>query len=249
MGTETYISKIKGKLNGQGWIEDHLVFEARLGSYAYGASLDDTDIDVRGIFVPPKEMLFPFRKRDYIYGFGTQPLKINMFDRIIDEYDVIYYNIVKFFDLMLSNNPNVMNFLFLREKDCTIYTKVADMILENKEVFLSKKIYTTYNGLAESCVKNITKGEKVEKNMYLALRTLFELRDIVTNLDNVDLKKNTEILLRARKGLLSEKEFVFTMDQLQVQNSLREIKSDWKAVPSELEIRNLLWDCLEEYYK
>lgn len=251
MTQERYIDKISNGLSSHEWIGDNLLLETRAGSFLYGSNLDDnSDIDVRGVFVPPYEMVFPFsgNREEYIYGFGTQPIRYDMFNKIVEPYDIIYFNIVKYFDLLLGSNPNVFPFLFLRPDQCTVWTPLAQKIYDNREKFLSKKIFLTYNGFANKCMKNAAEGKKPEKSMYVALRTLYELQSICRNYREIDFKVHCNFLLDVRRGAVSFAEVESLIDRIQIENTILEINSPWPETIDEMTIRNLLWECLNEFY-
>jgi len=58
-------------LSPPGWLADNLCYETMMGSVAYGVSSDTSDVDVYGICLPPKDMVFPHLAGE-IHGFGTQ---------------------------------------------------------------------------------------------------------------------------------------------------------------------------------
>src|SRR4029453_6288169 len=59
------------KLSPPGWMADNLCYETMMGSVAYGVSSDTSDMDVYGICLPPKDMVFPHLAGE-ILGFGSQ---------------------------------------------------------------------------------------------------------------------------------------------------------------------------------
>ena len=59
------------RLHPPSWLPNNLCFETVMGSAAYGVSSDESDVDVYGICLPPKELVFPHLAGE-IPGFGTQ---------------------------------------------------------------------------------------------------------------------------------------------------------------------------------
>ncbi len=44
------------------WLPEHTVFLTKHGSHAYGTNTPSSDLDLRGIAIPPKEYLLGFNK-------------------------------------------------------------------------------------------------------------------------------------------------------------------------------------------
>jgi uncharacterized protein len=124
-----------------------IIFEAVMGSHAYGTNLPTSDTDVRGIFVQPL---------DDILGFGKV-------DQVSDEKnDVIYYEIGRFLDLLKSNNPNILEIL-AAPVDCTrIMDPIMKLIFEHSDKFLTKKCRWSFGGYA---VEQIRKARGLNKKM------------------------------------------------------------------------------------
>ncbi|MEI8365656.1 MAG: nucleotidyltransferase domain-containing protein [Parachlamydiaceae bacterium] len=82
-----------------------IIFECIGGSRAYGLATEASDIDIRGVFILPK---------DQFYSFNYQ-------DQISDERgNVVYYELRKFLDLLAKNNPNMLELLNI-PADCIIF--------------------------------------------------------------------------------------------------------------------------------
>ena len=69
-----------------GFIKNNVHYEVLMGSVAYGVSSDNSDMDIYGFCIPPKDVVFP-HLRGEILGFGKQ---INRFEqyqqhKIIDD--------------------------------------------------------------------------------------------------------------------------------------------------------------------
>ena len=66
------------------------------GSNAYGLALPHSDIDIKGIFISPK---------DEYYGLEYTEQVANASN------DEVYYELRRFFNLLLKNNPNILELL------------------------------------------------------------------------------------------------------------------------------------------
>lgn len=113
-----------------------LLLDAISGSRAYGTNIATSDTDIRGVFVMPQKIY---------YG-------LNHYEQISDEKnDIVYYELGRFIDLLLKNNPNILE-LLATPADCILYKhpSVAAIKIED---FLSKQCLQTFAGYAISQVK------------------------------------------------------------------------------------------------
>lgn len=123
-------------------IRKHTIYKVVSGSHAYGFATEESDIDYRGVAIPPKE---------YFLGFS------NIFEQYEQQTpeDITIFDIRKFFKLAADCNPNVIELLWIPEKWVLKRTKYIDTILENRNLFLSKKVKYTYTGYAIAQLKRI----------------------------------------------------------------------------------------------
>ena len=119
-------------------VKDHLLYEAIVGSKAYGLDLPTSDTDIRGIYLQPNENLL---------GFGyTEQLN----DRTND---IVYYELGRFVNLLMNNNPNIIENLFVPEDKILYFNSKIAPLYDNRHKFLSKKIRYTFGGYAISQIK------------------------------------------------------------------------------------------------
>ena len=122
-----------------------IIFEGIVGSKAYGTNTPTSDTDIKGVFVLPT---------DYILG-------INYIEQVSDEKnDTTYFEIRRFLELLQTNNPTVLELLNLPE-DCILYKDpIFDLILDNKDKFITKKCGLSFGGYA---IGQITKAKGQDK--------------------------------------------------------------------------------------
>lgn len=128
----------------------YVIYRCVVGSRAFGLDVDSSDIDRRGIYLPPTRMQWS------LYGIPEQIEN--------DETQECYWEMQKFLILALKANPNVLECLYtpiVEEQDA-----LAAELLENREKFLSCLVYQTYNGYV------ISQFRKLEQD----LRTLGKLK-------------------------------------------------------------------------
>lgn len=112
---------------------DNIIMLTLGGSYAYGTNNEDSDVDIRGIATnSPSEIL---TARD--------------FGQVVEtDTDTVIYSFNKMMMLLASCNPNTIEILGNRPEDYLIVTPAGQMLLDNKDIFLSKKAAYTFGGYA-----------------------------------------------------------------------------------------------------
>ena len=124
-----------------------IIFEAIVGSQAYGTATPTSDVDKKGVFLLPLEELL---------GFGYV-------EQVSDEKnDTTFYELERFLQLLETNNPNILELLNIPE-DCVISkSPLFDMILEQKDKFITKLCKNSFGGYA---VEQIKKARGLNKKI------------------------------------------------------------------------------------
>ena len=263
----SYVKMLKDKLNVPKWLPDNTMFEGITGSYAYGMSDDLSDVDVIGFCIPPKEIIFPHLAGE-ILGFGTQ---INRFDIYQEHhieykekiYDFSIYSIVKYFNLAMQNNPNILEMLYLPNHCILHYTPIYSHLRYNRKLFLHKGAFHKHIGYCLSQLNKITKkrNSSNEKRAALieqfsydtkfaahAVRLMLQCEQILTT-GEIILDRDAELLKAIRNGeweLDRVKEWVNTKER-----DMTEIYNTSTVIPykpNESSIKRLLIECLEMHY-
>jgi len=204
------------RVHPPGWLCDNLCYETMMGSVAYGVSSDSSDMDVYGICVPPKDVVFPHLAGE-ILGFGTQVKRFESWQEhhvavLGKSWDFAIFGIVKFFQLAMENNPNVIDSLFTPRRCVLSSTAIGEYIREHRVDFLHKGAWHKFKGYAYSQLNKIkTKtptGKRVElveqfgydvKFAYHVVRLLLEVEQILVARD-MDLERDREQLKAIRRG-------------------------------------------------
>ena len=129
-----------------------------MGSHAYGVATSNSDLDIYGVVIPPRDYIFP---PNYIEGFDNRDLTFNHWQQhaVIDKcanggkgcnYDFSIYNIVNFFRLAMDNNPNVLDSLFVRRESIIHITEAFEIVRENRKLFLHKGVVAKCRGYSFS---------------------------------------------------------------------------------------------------
>lgn len=114
----------------------HLLLKCISGSQAYGLSLPHSDTDIKGVFVLPKSKFYGLQYTDQVNN---------------ETNDEMFYEVKKFFDLLLKNNPNLLELLSTPD-DCVIY-KHSLMFNIKSEMFLSRLCAQTFGQYAYAQIK------------------------------------------------------------------------------------------------
>lgn len=140
---------------------EHVIYRCVVGSRAYGLDVDASDVDLRGIYLPSADLHWS------LYGVPEQ-----IESRETEE---CYWELQKFLVLSLKANPNVLECLYSPMVEHA--SPVARELLAERERFLSRLVYQTYNGYVLSQFRKLeqdlrTKGELKWKHVMHLIRLL-----------------------------------------------------------------------------
>lgn len=112
------------------------------------------DIDLIGAYIPSHEDLFstrPFGQRLT----GTVEIKE-------DKWDIVLYDIRKFIKLLAQGNPNVLAVLWTDKPYFFNCNRHGSMLMQNRHMFLSKRIYHAFVGYANDQMHRMTRPQKYD---------------------------------------------------------------------------------------
>ncbi len=118
-------------------LEQYVIYRCVTGSRAYGLDDEGSDVDRRGIYLPPAELHWS------LFGVPEQ-LEIHRRDAGATLGEDCYWELGKFLVLALKANPNVLECLYTPLIEHA--TPLARELLEMREAFCSRLVYQTYNG-------------------------------------------------------------------------------------------------------
>ena len=139
-------------------VKNCILFQ-RCGSVAYGTNIPGkSDDDYMGVFVPEEDYCGIGLKGIEQVEFRTNPTDSGHRNTPQDM-DCTLYSVKKFIQLLLNNNPNSLESLFYPE-NCRLYVNhFGQMILDAKDVFVSKKAYHSFKGYSFSQIARLERGE------------------------------------------------------------------------------------------
>lgn len=186
---------------------DRLILKVVAGSHSYGTNTPDSDYDYRGVCIPPVENLLGLSDQ-----FEQHETK---------NPDEVIYSLKKFVRLALHNNPNILDALFVDDKDIVFINDFGKELRDLRYSFLSKRVFHTYGGYAHSRLKNLiekgknpigNKKELIEKYGYDTkdashLIRLMRMCYEILKLGEVNvLRPDKEFLIEIRNGSYSLEE-------------------------------------------
>ena len=177
-------------------LTETVFFECVVGSRAHGLGGEDSDRDIRGIFLPPARMH---------WSLWDVPEQLE--DQTAD---VVYWEIAKFLRLALRASPNVLELLY--SPMILRCDEVGDRLLDSREAFLSGLVYQSHMGYALSQHRRLQDGRE-EDGAYDAKGALHMIRLLIAAIDiletgtvEVEVGERREELLSIKQGEISWKE-------------------------------------------
>ncbi len=164
---------------------EHSVILGYRGSLAHGTYIPEhiDDKDIMGVLKLPIS-----------YYFGLDQFgKKNTKEIMEGEYDIVFYEIRKFCNLLLKANPNVLSLLWLKPE---LYIKVSyqgKKLIKYRQKFLSKIVYKSFSGYAYGQLKKINHGA------YLGY--MGEKRKKLVNEFGFDCKMGSHLIRLLRMGI------------------------------------------------
>lgn len=129
----------------EAFVTDELIFMTIAGSHMYGMATEESDIDKRGVCVPPKNVVMGFARVFNQQEFPNE--------------DTTVFSLMKFMALACDNNPNIIELLFAPEDCIQTIHPTWERLLARRDEFLSAKCFHTFTGYAFSQLKRI-KGHR-----------------------------------------------------------------------------------------
>jgi len=125
-------------------IKTRIIYEVTHGSHAYGTAGPESDLDIRGIAVPPADYFLGFRKR-FEQARGPD----------LGSDDTTIFDIRKFFKLAVDCNPNALELLWVPERCIRVMTPWGERLRAARKSFLSMRAREAFIGFAFSQKKRI----------------------------------------------------------------------------------------------
>jgi uncharacterized protein len=125
-------------------VEDWVIYRCVVGSTAYGLAEPGSDVDRRGVYLPPAELHWSLE--------GVPEQVEN------DATEEVYWELEKFLVLALKANPNVLE--CLHTPIVELAAPLGEELLAMRSAFLSKLVYQTYNGYVVSQFRKLEQDRR-----------------------------------------------------------------------------------------
>lgn len=158
------------------------------GSIAYGLDTPESDIDIRGIVMPTASDLLGV---GYLYNseertnsrlvFGN-----NGFEQVTDiPTDTTIYVLNKIIGLLYKSNPNTIEILGGHPDSYAMVSKYGQMLLDNRELFLSKLAYGSFAGYARAQFQRLKNaiGKDSGSNVFQAINLADSINRMQSHLE------------------------------------------------------------------
>lgn len=121
------------------------------GSIAHGMYIPNTkensidDKDIMGVFVSTLDHYFGLIRKEHHEVF-------------VKEWDAVSYELRKYVNLLVKANPNVLSLLWLEKKHYILIEPLGQLLIDNRNLFATKRAYHSFTGYAYSQLHRMTSG-------------------------------------------------------------------------------------------
>jgi len=146
------------------WLRGSTLFLTVHGSQAYGLNHSLSDLDVKGVCIPPIQV------RDHLFqGFeqAENAPEIHSWDPVVARVNPLnpkvesnVYSLKKFFKLAADVNPNIIEVLYTDRSDHLVTVPLFDELQGRRAEFLSSKAKFTFTGYAIAQLNKINRHRK-----------------------------------------------------------------------------------------
>lgn len=144
------------------WLQDRLVYLTMAGSQAYGLANELSDVDLKGICVPPVDV------EGHLFERFEQAENPEFVERMFDflrnpnnpKIESTVFSLKKFMVLAANVNPNIIELLWTDMDDVQYCGDMGHWLRDNRDTFLSSKAKFTFSGYAHAQLAKIERHRK-----------------------------------------------------------------------------------------
>lgn len=142
---------------------DWIIYSCNVGSFVYNLNTENSDKDIIVIFKTPLNQLI-----------SLIPHPDNI---VLTNPDRQYFDLKKYLLLLSKSNPNVLETLYVAPEFIFYKNFSMDILLKQRDMFLSKQFYSSVIGSVKSALRYIYASDKEDslfyKRMMHAIRLLY----------------------------------------------------------------------------
>lgn len=134
------------------WAPNEIVICALVGSHAYGMDTPDSDRDFLGVYKEDLEVLLGHSSpmQTHTNTGDDKPKSIP---------DWTYHEFGKFVSLAIKANPTILELLWLPKDLYVEISPLGELLIENREIFLSKRVADSFGKYAHDQAKRLERRE------------------------------------------------------------------------------------------
>jgi predicted nucleotidyltransferase len=218
------------------WIKNKTILLTVTGSHAYGTNTVNSDIDYKGVCIPPEEYYLGLKSFNNYNSVGSKNFKNSI--------DITILHINKFVIDAMQGVPNNIEILFVNPEHIVFTNEYGKELISKRNDFLSKIIKNKFGGYAYSQIqklkaKNINGTGRQDlinkygydtKYAYHSVRLLTSAIEILKTGNFNTYRPNKNELINIRNGKYSFDELLSIITHLD--NELTELYETSNIIPN-----------------
>lgn len=239
------------------WIKDSMILLGLIGSHAYGTNVETSDLDYKGICIPPKRFYIGLDSFNEFNNTGGKSWK-----NTANDIDINIIAINKFVKDAAEGVPNNIELLFTRPQEILFADSAGKLLIENRHLFLSKMVKTKILGYSIAQQKRMLNlstaaegrndlvdrfGYDTKKAMH-SIRLLLGCVQILKEGDFSTYRPERKLLVDIREGKYLYQDILEMVSGLQKTIELEYKKSALPDTPNRDKINELLMSIVEDSF-
>lgn len=156
------------------------ILKLKVGSWLYGLHNEKSDTDYYSVYMQSNDELMSFTNLQVDeYDLGEKVVDGNNV-ATVDSVDHKAMSLRKFLDCLLHSTPNSVEILFSGEESIIETSDVFKEIVENKHLFISNKVFTSYDAYIKSQAERMNKHYRLLTTRRTALKLIDLQKENIT---------------------------------------------------------------------
>lgn len=220
------------------WLKEKTILLTLTGSHAYGTNTETSDIDYKGVCIPPEEYYFGLKTFNDYNTTGGKNWKNTKGD-----IDISIMHINKFVADAMQGVPNNIEILFVNPEHIVFINEFGKELISHRKDFLSKALKHKFGGYAYSQIQKLKaknsngtgRQDLIDKFGYdskfasHAVRLLTSAIEILQTGNFNTYRTNRQELLDIKNGKYNLDDLLFYINQLN--EELTELYKNSKNIP------------------